>query len=94
VIDQENHEPAAANLDNQFTTLANSGADVLLLETTGAFCTQAMAAVEKQTTWKPTVIMSATCASVAQFFKPLVDQGLTGQGTQVIRVASGSTSIS
>ncbi len=85
VIDQENHEPTAANLDNQFTTLANSGADVLLLETTGAFCTQAMAAIEKQTTWKPLVIMSGTCMSLAQFFKPLVDQGLTGQGTRSIQ---------
>ena len=47
VVDQENHEPTAPNLDNQFTTLADSGADVLLMETSGAFCTQAMAA-----TWR------------------------------------------
>ncbi len=49
VVDQENHEPTAPNLDNQFTTLAASGAEVLLLETSGAFCTQAMADLEKQT---------------------------------------------
>ena len=49
VIDQQTHEATAANLDNQFTTLATSGAQVLLLETTGAFCTQAMADIEKQT---------------------------------------------
>ena len=85
VVDQENHEPTAPNLDNQFTTLANSGADVLLLETSGAFCTQAMAAVEKQTTWKPLVIMSGTCGSIAQFFKPLVDQGLSGADTRIIQ---------
>ncbi|MFT3854356.1 MAG: ABC transporter substrate-binding protein [Ilumatobacteraceae bacterium] len=85
VVDQENHEPTAPNLDNQFTTLAASGADVLLLETTGAFCTQAMAAVEKQTTWKPTVIMSGTCGSLAQFFQPLIDQGLTGKDTLMIQ---------
>ncbi len=84
VIDQENHEPTAANLDNQFTTLAASGADVLLLETSGAFCTQAMANLEKQTAWKPLVIMSGTCASLAQFFKPLIDQGLTGAGINLI----------
>ena len=57
---------------------------MLLIETTGAFCTQAMAAVEKQTDWKPLVIMSATCASLNQFFKPLIDQGLTGKDTYII----------
>ena len=85
VVDQENHEPTAPNLDNQFTTLASSGADVLLLETSGAYCTQAMAAIEKQTTWKPLVIMSGTCASLNQFFKPLIDQGLTGKDTYLIQ---------
>ena len=85
VIDQELHDPTAPNVTNQFTTLAASGAQVLLLETSGAFCTQAMAEVEKQTTWKPLVIMSGTCASLNQFFKPLIDQGLTGQDTYLIQ---------
>ena len=58
---------------------------MLLLETSGAFCTQAMADVEKQTTWKPLVIMSATCGSLNQFFKPLIDQGLTGKDTYLIQ---------
>jgi branched-chain amino acid transport system substrate-binding protein len=85
VVGQQEHEPTAPNLDNQFTTLAASGADVLLLETSGAFCTQAMANVEKQTTWKPLVIMSGTCGSLNQFFKPLIDQGLTGANTQLVQ---------
>ncbi|MCU1503310.1 MAG: hypothetical protein JWM12_2664 [Ilumatobacteraceae bacterium] len=85
IIDQETHEAAAPNLDNQFTTLAASGAQVLLLETSGAFCTQAMAAVEKQTSWHPLVIMSGTCGSLNQFFKPLIDQGLTGKDTYLIQ---------
>jgi branched-chain amino acid transport system substrate-binding protein len=85
IVDAEDHEPTAPNLDNQFTTLAASGAEVLLLETSGAFCTQAMAAVEKQPTWKPLVIMSGTCGSLNQFFKPLIDQGLTGKDTYLIQ---------
>jgi branched-chain amino acid transport system substrate-binding protein len=85
VVAKQEHEPTAPNLDNQFTTLAASGADVLLLETSGAFCTQAMANVEKQTAWKPLVIMSGTCGSLNQFFKPLIDQGLTGRDTQLIQ---------
>ena len=43
VVEQQTHEPTAPNLDNQFTTLAATNADVLLIETSGAFCTQAMA---------------------------------------------------
>ena len=43
-----------------------------------------MAAVEKQTDWHPLVIMSLTCGSLNQFFKPLIDQGLTGKDTYLI----------
>jgi branched-chain amino acid transport system substrate-binding protein len=85
VIDQETHEATAPNLTNQFTTMAASGAQVLLIETTGAFCTQAMADVEQQKTWHPLVIMSATCLSLNQFFQPLIDQGLTGNGTYILQ---------
>jgi branched-chain amino acid transport system substrate-binding protein len=85
VVDQETHEPTAPNLDNQFTTLAASGAEVLLIETSGSFCTQAMANVQKQTSWHPLVIMSLTCGSLNQFFKPLIDQGLTGEDTYLLR---------
>ena len=49
VVDQEFHEPTAPDLTNQFTTIAASGADVVLLETSGTFCTQAMAELEKNT---------------------------------------------
>ena len=90
VVDQELHESAAPNLDNQFTTLAASGAQVLLIETSGAFCTQAMAAVEKQTTWHPLVIMSFTCGSLNQYFQPLIDQGLTGKDRYMMQSFKGS----
>ena len=43
-----------------------------------------MAAIERQTEWKPLVIMSATCASLNQYFKPLIDQGLTGKDTYIV----------
>jgi branched-chain amino acid transport system substrate-binding protein len=85
VVDQETHEATAPNLTNQFTTLASKKSDVLLIETSGAFCTQAMAEVEKEATWHPLVIMSSTCGSLAQFFQPLIDQGLTGKDTYLIQ---------
>jgi branched-chain amino acid transport system substrate-binding protein len=77
------HDPTAPNLDNQYTSAAATGADVLLLQTTGTYCTQGMADVEKGS-WHPTVIMSGTCASKGQFFQPLIDQGLTGKDTYTI----------
>ena len=43
-----------------------------------------MADVEKQPNWHPLVIMSLTCGSLNQFFKPLIDQGLTGKDTYLI----------
>jgi hypothetical protein len=43
-----------------------------------------MAEIEKGT-WKPIVIMSGTCQSLSQFFQPLIDQGLTGEGTYLVQ---------
>ena len=77
------HDPTAPNVDNQYTSAAASGADVLLIQTAGTFCTQALADVEKGS-WHPTVILSATCGFKNQVFQPLVDQGLTGKDTYTI----------
>lgn len=85
VVEQQFHEPTAPDLTNQFTTIAASGAEVVLIETSGTFCTQAMAELEKNTTFNPIIIMSATCASLSQFFQPLIDQGLTGEGVHLIQ---------
>jgi branched-chain amino acid transport system substrate-binding protein len=87
VVDQEYHEPTAPNLTNQMTTIAASGAQAVLIETSGAFCTQAMAELEKNANFKPISIMSFTCGSLSQFFQPLIDQGLTGAGTRVMQYA-------
>jgi len=65
--------------------MAASNAQVLLIETTGAFCTQAMAEVEKQASWHPLVILEGACSSLTQFFQPLIDQGLTGKDTYLIQ---------
>jgi branched-chain amino acid transport system substrate-binding protein len=85
VVEQQFHEPTAPDLTNQFTTMAASGADVVLVETSGTFCTQAMAELEKNKDWNPVVIISSTCGSLSQFFQPLIDQGLTGEGVNLIQ---------
>jgi len=80
IVAAETHDATAPNLDNQITTLAASKADVLLIETAAAFCTQALAAMERQSDWKPLIILTGACGSPSNIFKPLIDQGLTGNG--------------
>lgn len=83
VVD-ELHEATAPNLTNQFTNIEAKNPDVIIIQTSGAFCTQAMAEIEKRAL-KSKVMMSGTCGSLSQFFKPLIDQGLTGKDTYIIQ---------
>jgi branched-chain amino acid transport system substrate-binding protein len=80
---EELHEGTAPNLTNQFTNIEAVLPDVVLLATTGTFCTQSMAELEKRG-FKGKVMMSGTCGSLSQFFKPLIDQGLTGRDTYIL----------
>lgn len=83
VVKEELHEATAPNLTNQFTNIEAALPDVILLQTTGAFCTQAMAEIEKRN-YTGKVMMSGTCGSLSQFFKPLIDQRLTGKDTYIL----------
>ena len=84
VVKEELHEATAPNLTNQFTNIDAALPDVILIQTSGAFCTQAMAEIEKRG-FKGKVMMSSTCGSLSQFFQPLIDQGLTGRDTYLIQ---------
>jgi branched-chain amino acid transport system substrate-binding protein len=84
VSKEEFHEGTAPNITNQITNLESTLPEVILLQTTAVFCTQAMGELEKRN-YKGTVIMSSTCGSLSQFFKPLIDQNLTGEGTYIIQ---------
>ncbi len=84
LVKEEIHEPTAPNVTNQITNMLSELPDVILLETTGAFCTQAMGELERNG-FKGKVMMSATCGSISQFFQPLIGQGLTGEGTYIIQ---------
>jgi branched-chain amino acid transport system substrate-binding protein len=83
VVKEEFHEATAPNLTNQFTNIDSTLPDVVLVQTTGAFCTQAMAELEKRN-FPGKVMLSGTCGSLSQFFKPLIDQGLTGKDTYIL----------
>lgn len=84
IVQKQTHDPAAPNLDNQITTAAAGGADALVMITAGTFCTQGLAAVEKSS-WDPVVVTGNSCAQVSTTFQPLIDQGLTGNGTNLVR---------
>ncbi len=84
IVKEEFHEATAPNVTNQMTNIDSTLPDVILLQTTAVFCTQAMAEVEKRGL-KAKVMMSGTCGSLSQFFKPLIDQGLTGENTYIIQ---------
>jgi branched-chain amino acid transport system substrate-binding protein len=74
VVESVRHDPAAADVTDEITTLAASNADVVLLGTTGAPCPQAMAAIA-QSSWDPTVMLSNTCQGIATYFAPIDPAG-------------------
>lgn len=74
IISREHHEATAPNLRDQVTTMAASGADVLLGMTTGAFCPMLIETVE-QSAWDPLMIISATCAAPQATFAPITPAG-------------------
>ena len=90
LVAEQTHEQTDQNLKAQITTLAASKADVFIAGTTGAFCTDAMRQVA-QSGWHPLEIISETCASISQFFKPLNPTTATDPhpGEGVLLVATG-----
>jgi branched-chain amino acid transport system substrate-binding protein len=79
LVENITHEATAADISNELTTLAASGADAFVLGSTGAFCPQAMAGVAGSP-WSPLFMLSNTCNSVGSFFTP-VDPA--GQGVRM-----------
>lgn len=74
LVESLTHEATAADITNEMTTLASSGADAFFLGSTGAFCPQALAAVA-QSPWSPLFLMSSTCENIAAFFAPVDPAG-------------------
>lgn len=84
IVNQQTNDVTAPNVDNQVTSAAASKADVVVLAEAGTFCTQAIGAIEKSS-WHPTIIAAQPCAQIQTTFAPLGKQGLTGNGTNVVR---------
>jgi len=62
------HEPTST-LNNEITSLLTAAPDVILGETTSTFCTELMKQA-RQGGFEGEIMLSATCASVSQFWTP------------------------
>lgn len=84
IVNQQTNDVTAPNVDNEVTSAAASHADVVVLAEAGTFCTQAIGAIEKSS-WHPVIVAAQPCAQIQTTFAPLGKQGLTGNGTNVVR---------
>lgn len=74
LVETVRHDPAAPDVTDQITTLASSDADVVLLGTTGAACSQSMAAIASSS-WDPETFLSYTCQGIPTYFAPVDPAG-------------------
>ena len=74
LVENLTHEATAADITNELTTLAASGADAFVFGSTGAFCSQAMAGVA-DSPWEPLTLIANSCQSIASFFAPVDPAG-------------------
>ncbi len=84
IVDEQTNDVTAPNVDNEVTSAAASKADVVVVAEAGTFCTQAIGAIEKSS-WDPVVVAAQPCAQIQTTYAPLGKQGLTGNGTNVVR---------
>ena len=64
VVTEESYEPSDSDVDSQITSIANSGADTVVLAATALKCPQALDALQAQSGFDPeTVWLSQTCTS-------------------------------
>ena len=74
LVETVSHDPAAPDVTDEITTLASSDADVVLLGTTGAACSQSMAAIASSS-WSPETFLSYTCQGIPTYFAPVDPAG-------------------
>ncbi|MFC4857752.1 ABC transporter substrate-binding protein [Actinophytocola glycyrrhizae] len=84
IVDEQTNDVTAPNVDNEVTSAAASKADVVVVAEAGTFCTQTIGAIEKSS-WDPVVVAAQPCAQIQTTYAPLGKQGLTGNGTNVVR---------
>ena len=74
LVEVVNHEPTAPDVTDDITTLAATDADAVVLGTTGAACSQSMAALAGSS-WDPTALLHGGCQSISTYFEPIDPAG-------------------
>jgi branched-chain amino acid transport system substrate-binding protein len=82
----EKHDPTAADVRNQMTTLAATNADVAIAMTTSTYCTQFMKSFEGSS-WQPLRLISGTCKTGILF----VGAGGGALDSQIIAISKEIT---
>jgi len=72
LVGEELHDQAGDSVQNEMTTLIATDAQVFIAGVTGAFCSQAAAAIAASE-WRPRYYNSYTCGNLASFFAPVQD---------------------
>jgi ABC-type branched-subunit amino acid transport system substrate-binding protein len=83
LVEAVTHDPAAPDVTDEITTIAASDAEVVLLGTTGAACSQSMAALAASS-YDPVTFLSYTCEPIASYFAPIDP---AGEGVIVARTS-------
>jgi ABC-type branched-subunit amino acid transport system substrate-binding protein len=83
LVEEVTHDPAAPDVTDEITTIASSGAEVVLLGTTGGACSQSMAALAASS-YDPVTFLSYTCEPIASYFAPIDP---AGEGVIVARTS-------
>jgi ABC-type branched-subunit amino acid transport system substrate-binding protein len=74
LVETVRHDPAAPDVTDEMTTLAATDADALVLGTTGAPCSQSMAALD-QSGWEPRTYLHGGCQTISTYFTPIDPAG-------------------
>ena len=74
LVEVVNHDPTAPDVTGDITTLAASEADAVVLGTTGAACSQSMAALAGSS-WDPMAFLHGGCQSISTYFEPIDPAG-------------------
>jgi branched-chain amino acid transport system substrate-binding protein len=76
IVSEQLHDPAAADVTNEMTTLIDSDAQAFFAGTTAKFCSQTTVALASSE-WRPRTYMSYTCNNLSSFFEPVIDAAAT-----------------
>ena len=74
LVESVDHEPSAPDVTDDVTTLAASGAEAVVLGTSGSPCPQAMTAIDASN-WDPLTFLANGCQSISTYFAPIDPAG-------------------